>query len=135
MELSFAAGITGMSNEESEGAAFLQEVILLDARLLPACRNGSRAKAGHVQCSDWNSAECRIRSNKNAYDRNYYVACWLCAALPFCSKPCGFFHELEHFLIGRWCDVKVEIFSPGFGGIADCASSEAASKQWLRFDR
>jgi regulator of sigma E protease len=26
-----------------------------------------------------------------------------------------FFHELGHFLIGRWCGVKVEVFSLGFG--------------------
>jgi regulator of sigma E protease len=26
-----------------------------------------------------------------------------------------FFHELGHFLIGRWCGVKVEILSLGFG--------------------
>src|SRR5262245_28259287 len=26
-----------------------------------------------------------------------------------------FFHELGHFLIGRWCGVKVEAFSLGFG--------------------
>src|SRR4029078_6038679 len=25
-----------------------------------------------------------------------------------------FFHELGHFLIGRWCGVKVETFSLGF---------------------
>jgi regulator of sigma E protease len=26
-----------------------------------------------------------------------------------------FFHELGHFLIGRWCGVKVDAFSLGFG--------------------
>ena len=26
-----------------------------------------------------------------------------------------FFHELGHFLVGRWCGVKVEAFSIGFG--------------------
>src|SRR5438270_11220215 len=26
-----------------------------------------------------------------------------------------FFHELGHFLVGRWCGVKVEVFSLGFG--------------------
>ena len=26
-----------------------------------------------------------------------------------------FFHELGHFLVGRWCGVKVDIFSLGFG--------------------
>ncbi|MGH6868934.1 MAG: site-2 protease family protein, partial [Methylocella sp.] len=26
-----------------------------------------------------------------------------------------FFHELGHFLIGRWCGVKVDTFSLGFG--------------------
>src|SRR5579863_4093775 len=26
-----------------------------------------------------------------------------------------FFHELGHYLVGRWCGVKVEVFSLGFG--------------------
>ena len=26
-----------------------------------------------------------------------------------------FFHELGHFAVGRWCGVKVEAFSLGFG--------------------
>jgi regulator of sigma E protease len=26
-----------------------------------------------------------------------------------------FFHELGHFLVGRWCGVKVDAFSLGFG--------------------
>jgi regulator of sigma E protease len=26
-----------------------------------------------------------------------------------------FFHELGHFMIGRWCGVKVDAFSLGFG--------------------
>ena len=26
-----------------------------------------------------------------------------------------FFHELGHFLVGRWCGVKVDVFSLGFG--------------------
>ncbi len=26
-----------------------------------------------------------------------------------------FFHELGHFLVGRWCGVKVDVFSVGFG--------------------
>jgi len=26
-----------------------------------------------------------------------------------------FFHELGHFIVGRWCGVKVEAFSVGFG--------------------
>jgi len=26
-----------------------------------------------------------------------------------------FFHELGHFLVGRWCGVKVDAFSIGFG--------------------
>jgi hypothetical protein len=43
-----------------------------------------------------------------------------------------FLHELRHFLIGWWCVVKGETFFFGFGGIADCAASEAASKQRLR---
>src|SRR5580700_4402626 len=26
-----------------------------------------------------------------------------------------FFHELGHYLVGRWCGVKIETFSLGFG--------------------
>ncbi len=26
-----------------------------------------------------------------------------------------FFHELGHFLVGRWCGVKIDTFSLGFG--------------------
>ena len=26
-----------------------------------------------------------------------------------------FFHELGHFMVGRWCGVKVDAFSVGFG--------------------
>ena len=26
-----------------------------------------------------------------------------------------FFHELGHFLVGRWCGIKVDAFSIGFG--------------------
>ena len=26
-----------------------------------------------------------------------------------------FFHELGHFLVGRWCGIKVDAFSLGFG--------------------
>jgi regulator of sigma E protease len=26
-----------------------------------------------------------------------------------------FFHELGHFLVGRWCGVKADVFSLGFG--------------------
>jgi regulator of sigma E protease len=26
-----------------------------------------------------------------------------------------FFHELGHYLVGRWCGIKAEVFSVGFG--------------------
>lgn len=37
--------------------------------------------------------------------------------IPFVAVLSGvvFFHELGHFLVGRWCGVKVEAFSIGFG--------------------
>ncbi len=37
--------------------------------------------------------------------------------LPFVAVMSGivFFHELGHYLVGRWCGVKVEAFSLGFG--------------------
>src|SRR5580704_15183795 len=37
--------------------------------------------------------------------------------LPFIVIMNGivFFHELGHYLVGRWCGVKIEAFSLGFG--------------------
>ena len=38
--------------------------------------------------------------------------------LPFSVRPDAryvFFHELGHFLVGRWCGVKADAFSLGFG--------------------
>src|ERR1700689_3989505 len=37
--------------------------------------------------------------------------------LPFVWVMNGivFFHELGHYLVGRWCGVKIEAFSLGFG--------------------
>src|SRR5271170_7778283 len=37
--------------------------------------------------------------------------------LPFILVMNGivFFHELGHYLVGRWCGVKIEAFSLGFG--------------------
>src|SRR5579862_3768054 len=37
--------------------------------------------------------------------------------LPFIAimSAIVFFHELGHYLVGRWCGVKIEAFSLGFG--------------------
>ena len=37
--------------------------------------------------------------------------------LPFVAimSAIVFFHELGHYLVGRWCGVKIETFSLGFG--------------------
>ena len=35
-----------------------------------------------------------------------------------------FFHELGHFMVGRWCGVKADVFSMGFG-----------PELWARIDR
>src|SRR3954454_9088869 len=42
---------------------------------------------------------------------------WVYSALPFLFglSVVVFFHELGHFLVARWCGVKVVTFSVGFG--------------------
>src|ERR1051325_5470322 len=43
---------------------------------------------------------------------------WIPLGLPaflFVITVVVFFHELGHFAVGRWCGVKVETFSIGFG--------------------
>ena len=43
---------------------------------------------------------------------------WVPLGLPaflFVITVVVFFHELGHFAVGRWCGVKVETFSIGFG--------------------
>ena len=40
-----------------------------------------------------------------------------------------FFHELGHFLVGRWCGVKVDAFSLGFGPEI-CAFVDRKGTRW-----
>jgi regulator of sigma E protease len=40
-----------------------------------------------------------------------------------------FFHELGHFLVGRWCGVKVDAFSLGFGPEL-CAFTDRKGTRW-----
>src|SRR3954449_1861124 len=40
-----------------------------------------------------------------------------------------FFHELGHFLVGRWCGVKVDAFSIGFGPEI-CAFVDRKGTRW-----
>jgi len=40
-----------------------------------------------------------------------------------------FFHELGHFLVGRWCGVKVDVFSLGFGPEI-CAFVDRKGTRW-----
>lgn len=40
---------------------------------------------------------------------------WAIPAFIFVLSIVVFFHELGHFLVGRWCGVKVDVFSLGFG--------------------
>ena len=40
-----------------------------------------------------------------------------------------FFHELGHFLVGRWCGVKVDAFSLGFGPEI-CAFTDRKGTRW-----
>ena len=39
----------------------------------------------------------------------------IAAAFIFVLSVVVFFHELGHFLVARWCGVKVKAFSIGFG--------------------
>jgi len=45
----------------------------------------------------------------------------------FVLTPVVFFHELGHFLVARWCGVKILIFSIGFG--PEALSQPAATAQ------
>jgi len=51
-------------------------------------------------------------------DALHGLIAWTPLGLPaflFVITVVVFFHELGHFLVGRWCGVKVEVFSVGFG--------------------
>jgi len=48
----------------------------------------------------------RVSGSKSADKSVFYV---------FSFDSSGVFHELGHFLVGRWCGVKVNVFSIGFG--------------------
>ena len=45
------------------------------------------------------------------------------------SRIVVFFHELGHFLVGRWCGVKVDAFSIGFGPEL-CARVDRYGTRW-----
>src|SRR5271154_1443778 len=47
----------------------------------------------------------------------YYVEGMGWYIIPFVAimSAIVFFHELGHYLVGRWCGVKIEAFSLGFG--------------------
>ena len=40
---------------------------------------------------------------------------WYILPFIFIMSVIVFFHELGHYLVGRWCGVKIEAFSLGFG--------------------
>ena len=40
---------------------------------------------------------------------------WTIAFFVLAISPLVFIHELGHYLVGRWCGVKAEVFSIGFG--------------------
>lgn len=46
---------------------------------------------------------------------NIWNAVFIAAAFVFALTIVVFFHELGHFLVARWCGVKVDAFSIGFG--------------------
>jgi regulator of sigma E protease len=43
------------------------------------------------------------------------ITCWGGLPVLFVFSVVVFFHELGHFLVGRWCGVKILVFSIGFG--------------------
>src|SRR5258707_7922347 len=43
------------------------------------------------------------------------ITCWGGLPVLFVFSVVVFFHELGHFLVGRWCGVKIDAFSIGFG--------------------
>jgi regulator of sigma E protease len=43
------------------------------------------------------------------------ISCWGGAPVLFVFSVVVFFHELGHFLVARWCGVRVLVFSVGFG--------------------
>ena len=43
-----------------------------------------------------------------------------------------FFHELGHFLVGRWCGVKADVFSLGFGPELYGRVDRAGAWLWCR---
>src|SRR6266487_942937 len=43
------------------------------------------------------------------------ISCWGGLPVLFVFSIVVFFHELGHFLVARWCGVRVLVFSIGFG--------------------
>ena len=43
------------------------------------------------------------------------ISCWGGLPVLFVFSIVVFFHELGHFLVARWCGVRVQVFSIGFG--------------------
>src|SRR5499433_901940 len=43
------------------------------------------------------------------------VRCWGGLPVLFVFSLVVFFHELGHFLVARWCGVRILVFSIGFG--------------------
>src|SRR5919206_2083635 len=43
------------------------------------------------------------------------MSCWGGLPVLFVFSIVVFFHELGHFLVARWCGVRVLVFSIGFG--------------------
>src|SRR5262249_6007900 len=44
-----------------------------------------------------------------------FITCWAGLPVLFVFSVVVFFHELGHFLVGRWCGVRILPFSIGFG--------------------
>lgn len=50
----------------------------------------------------------------NIFGSLYFIASYI-VPFVFVLSVVVFFHEMGHFLVGRWCGVKVDAFSLGFG--------------------
>jgi membrane-associated protease RseP (regulator of RpoE activity) len=51
---------------------------------------------------------------------------WSLAGFLLVLGPLVFLHELGHYLVGRWCGVKADVFSIGFGRESSAGPTSAA---------
>ena len=54
---------------------------------------------------------------------------WYVLPFIFVMSAIVFFHEFGHYIVGRWCGVKIEAFSLGFGPEL-CARVDRRGTRW-----